>query len=226
MRSDLIIGARREQMSNTILLATNNVHKLHEFRGILSPLGFTVISPDELGVDLSVDETGTTFAENATQKLRALGNVHGMTIVADDSGLVVDALDGEPGIRSARYGGPGLSDADRTSLVLERMRSVPAAQRSARFVAAIALSAPGRVTGVFEGVVEGMIAPATAGDGGFGYDPIFFFPPAGRTFAQMLPREKAIVSHRGKATGALIAYLRSFCRLEYTESGDNLSGVP
>lgn len=196
-------------MRRHILIASNNPHKLREFRGILEPLGFVVISPADLGITISVEETGTTFAENATIKAEALRDLAGLPVAADDSGLVVDALGGEPGVYSARYGGPGLTDAGRTALVLALLRGVGRRDRSGRFVAVIALAATGEETRLFHGVAEGTIAEEAAGDGGFGYDPIFFFPPAGRTFAQMSPYEKAQVSHRGNAARALAAHLQS-----------------
>jgi XTP/dITP diphosphohydrolase len=158
-----------------------------------------VLTPDDLGLALDVAETGSTFAANARLKAEAFSAASGLPALADDSGLVVDALGGEPGIHSARYGGPGLTDADRTALVLARMRTVPDGARAAAFVAVVAVAVPGLDTTVFEGRVEGRITRELAGTHGFGYDPIFFYEPAGMTFAQLTREEKARVSHRGRA---------------------------
>lgn len=186
-------------MSTRILIASNNPHKLSEFRRILLPLGLEPVRPAELGIELEVDETGSTFAENAALKAEAFSRVARLPALADDSGLVVDALGGEPGVLSARYGGPGLSDADRVQLLLRRMQDVPDNQRTARFVAAIALARPGDQTFAVQELVDGQITRAPRGHRGFGYDPVFLYPPFGRTFAEVEPEEKDRVSHRGKA---------------------------
>ncbi len=185
-------------MAIPILLASNNPHKLEEFRQILGDT-FDVLSPRDLGMVLDVEEAGTTFEENARLKAEALAGASDLVTIADDSGLLVDALGGEPGVRSARYGGPNKSDTDRLELVLERLRGVPAEARSARFVAAIAICGPELPTAVVEGEVEGFITESPRGRGGFGYDPIFLYPPAGRTFGEMPANDKALVSHRGIA---------------------------
>jgi XTP/dITP diphosphohydrolase len=169
-----------------------------------------VRSPDELGIDLEVEETGQSFAENATLKAQAFHQRAGGVVLADDSGLVVDALSGEPGTYSARYGGPALDDAGRNELVLRRMRGVPQSDRTARFVAAIAVAGLDEEPLVFTGVVEGLITERPEGTGGFGYDPIFLYPPFGTTLAQVTAEEKASVSHRGKALRAASRYLRSY----------------
>jgi XTP/dITP diphosphohydrolase len=208
MRS--IIVAFSERRPRRVLLASNNRSKLTELRTITSPLGLEVQSPAELGVELEVEETGSSFAENAVLKARAFQREVGGVVLADDSGLVVDALGGEPGIFSARFGGPQLDDAGRNSLVLERMRGVPTAARTARFVAAIAVGGLDAEPMVFPGVVEGLITERPAGDGGFGYDPIFFYPPFGRTLAEASAAEKASVSHRGKALRSAARYLGSY----------------
>ncbi len=182
-----------------LLIASNNQHKIEEFRRLLDPSTFQLLAPADLGLQLDVPETGETFAENATLKARAFCAASGHIALADDSGLAVDALGGEPGVHSARYGGPGLSDEDRTALVLERMRRVPDDQRGARFVAAIAIALPNGRTEVVRGDVEGVITRTPYGTGGFGYDPIFLYPPSGRTFAEHTPDEKDAESHRGRA---------------------------
>lgn len=204
-------------MNAEMIIATNNEHKLAELRAMLAPLGFTVLGPGDLGIDFAVEETGTTFAENAMLKAEALRDAAGRTALADDSGLVVDALGGAPGVYSARYGGPGLTDTERTALLVRAMAGVPDGQRGARFVAVLALASPGRPTLTFEGVAEGVITHQPVGEGGFGYDPVFFYPPAGRSFAQLSPEEKAAVSHRGRALRRLLAALTS-------SAGDGILG--
>jgi XTP/dITP diphosphohydrolase len=191
-----------------LLLATSNQGKVRELADLLRPLRIEVVTPRDLGLRLELAETGTTFAENARLKAEAFAVRTGRASLADDSGLVVDALGGEPGVRSARYGGPGLDDAGRVKLLLERLRDIPPHERGARFAAALALARPGRPTIEFDGVVEGLIAREPRGTGGFGYDPVFIYPPAGQTFAEMTSGAKAAVSHRGRAMRQFIEYLR------------------
>ena len=149
------------------------------------------------------EETGQTYAENALAKARAAAGFTGELSLGDDSGLEVDALGGEPGLYTARFGGAGLDDRGRWALLLDRLRGVELAQRTARFRCVVALAGPGRAEQVVEGVAEGVIATAPRGSGGFGYDPVFFYPPLGRTFAEISDEEKARVSHRGRALAAL-----------------------
>jgi XTP/dITP diphosphohydrolase len=163
----------------------------------------------DLGIDLEVEETGITFAENAVLKAEAFLEAGGILSVADDSGLVVDALQGAPGIYSARYGGPDRTDDDRNRLVLEEMQAVPRELRTARFVCAIAVALPGRETAVFEGSVEGFITREAIGDQGFGYDPIFYYPAFGHTFGEVDADLKATVSHRGNALQHAAPFLRA-----------------
>jgi XTP/dITP diphosphohydrolase len=169
----------------------------------------SVVTPTDLDLVLEVEETGSSFAENAVLKAEAFHRASGMIAVADDSGLVVDALHGAPGIYSARYGGPGRSDDERNSLILAELRDVPDVLRSARFICAIAVASPGRETEVFEGRVEGAVTHETIGENGFGYDPIFFYRPFGRTFGEVDPDVKAAVSHRGNALRLATPYLRA-----------------
>jgi XTP/dITP diphosphohydrolase len=192
---------------NRIVLATSNPGKIDEMRALLSPLGIEVVSPAEMGVELTIEETGTTFAENARIKAEAYALALSMKAVADDSGLVVDALDGRPGIQSARFGGPELDDAGRVELLLRSLCGVAEAQRSARFIAAIAFADPDRPTVVFEGAVEGSIAQQPRGNAGFGYDPVFIYGPFGKTFAEAGVKAKSSVSHRGRALQKLVDYL-------------------
>jgi len=145
------------------------------------------------------EETGGTYAENALVKARAAAGLTGELSLGDDSGLEVDALSGAPGLYTARFGGAGLDDRARLALLLEKLRGVEPSRRTARFRCVIALAGPGRPEEVVEGVAEGMIAGAAHGRGGFGYDPVFFYPPLGRTFAELSDAEKARVSQRGLA---------------------------
>jgi XTP/dITP diphosphohydrolase len=195
-------------MAATILLASTNPYKHGELAELLEPYRIVVRTPSDLGLVLEVEENGSTFAENALIKARAFCAAAGMTSLADDSGLVVDALGGEPGVLSARYGGAGLTDEDRTALVLKRMRGIPDQMRGGRFVAAVAIALPHQEPKVFEGRVEGRITTEPAGACGFGYDPIFFYEPAGRTFAQMSRAKKSRVSHRGRALRPAAVYLQ------------------
>jgi len=194
--------------AKTLLLASNNEHKLQELERILGPAGFRVISPHQAGVQVLVDETGATFAENAALKARAFASASGLAAIADDSGLVVDALDGEPGVYSARYGGPGLDDRQRLGLVLARMAGVPDERRTARFISAICLAGKDGSELMAEGRVEGVITREPRGAGGFGYDPIFFCPQLGKTFGEASAAEKDAVSHRARALAALVLALR------------------
>ena len=186
-----------------LVLASKNQHKLVEMQTILGQLGLEVVLQSELGIDVDVDETGTTFAENALLKAKAVMEASGMAAIADDSGLVVDALNGAPGVYSARYGNKN-SDAERTAFLLENMADVPEEKRTGRFVSAIACALPdGRVV-TAEGVCEGTILFETRGDNGFGYDPVFYVPQIGKTFAEADGAEKNAISHRGKALEAFL----------------------
>jgi XTP/dITP diphosphohydrolase len=179
---------------------------------MLEPAGFVVDSPADLGMDFGVDETGTTFEANARLKAESLSRLTGRVTIADDSGIVIDALGGEPGVRSARYGGAGATDDDRNRMVLDKLERVEDDARSARFVAAIAIAAPGCSTRVVQGEVEGVIAHERRGSSGFGYDPIFFHPPSGRTFGELLSSEKDAASHRGQALRAAAMVLQSLAK--------------
>ena len=179
------------------VLATQNQKKLREMSDILSGFGVEVVTPKSLGIDLEVEETGTTFAENAMLKAKAICEAANLPAIADDSGLCVDALAGAPGVYSARYGGEGLDDVGRYRLLLENLRGQTT--RTAHFACAIACAFPNGDTLTAEGKVEGTIAFAPMGEGGFGYDPIFFYPPLRKTFGQLTAEEKHGISHRGKA---------------------------
>ena len=188
-----------------IIIATGNAGKVREFKRMLEPLGYRVFSQKEKGIILDVEETGSTFAENALLKARAVWEAAGVPVIADDSGLCVDALDGRPGVYSARYAGEGASDAQRVRKLLAELEG--AENRSGRFVCAIAYIDSVGEQHIFEETCEGIIADEPRGEDGFGYDPIFL---AGeKTFAEMTPEEKDAISHRGKADRRLEAFLRA-----------------
>lgn len=192
-----------------LLIATNNPHKIEEFREIFAELPLEITFPRDEGLDFEPEETGTTFEENAIIKATAFAQVSGLLTIADDSGLEVDALGGEPGVFSARYGGtPKNAHRRRYELVLEKLRDVPDEKRTARFRCALAIVLPQMVVDVVEGTVEGRITRAPAGDGGFGYDPIFWIPEYGKTLAQVSAAEKHRISHRGRAARAAIPILK------------------
>ena len=195
-------------MGMKFLLATHNPNKLREMREILSGCGVEVISPDEAGVHVDVEETGTTFAENAALKAEALSKESGLPAIADDSGLSVDALNGAPGVYSARYGGGELDDAGRCRLLLENLRG--AKTRSAHFTCAICCVFPDGTHLTAEGRCDGAISYAMLGTNGFGYDPLFLITAKGRTFAQLSAEEKAEISHRGKALRAFAEKLGTY----------------
>ena len=180
-----------------VVLASKNAHKLQELQDILSAQGVEVILESAAGVDVEVEETGTTFEENSLLKARAVMEASGLPAIADDSGLMVDALNGAPGVYSARYGGPGLDDAGRYRLLLENMRGV--LDRKCRFVSAITLCMPSGDIVTARGECPGTLAYAPQGENGFGYDPIFFVPEKKKTFAQLSAEEKNAISHRGRA---------------------------
>ena len=192
-------------MVKKLLVATRNSSKVREFSRMLSHLSrdlvFDVVGLDDLRIDLEVKETGSTFEENAILKARRYADVSGEVTLADDSGLVVDALNGAPGVLSARYGGDGLNDEERVRLLLENMYDIPGWERNARFIAVIALVGPGVPGGLVtsEGVIEGAIMHVPIGQNGFGYDPVFWIPGRAKTTAQMSAAEKDAISHRGIA---------------------------
>lgn len=180
-----------------LVLASRNPHKLTELRDILSAQGIEVILESEAGVDVEVEETGTTFEENALLKAKAVMEASGLPAVADDSGLMVDALNGAPGVYSARYGGPGLDDTGRYRLLLENMRGM--LDRRCKFVSCICCCFPDGGTVTARGECPGTVAYAPKGADGFGYDPVFFVPSLKKTFAELSAQEKNAVSHRGAA---------------------------
>jgi XTP/dITP diphosphohydrolase len=198
----------------TVVLATTNPGKLREIRAVLAGLPVALRGLSEFAPVAEPEETGETFAENARLKARGYAAALGAQlepdtlVVAEDSGLVIDALNGEPGVRSARFLGRDAPYAERFAAIERRLASTPSSARTARFVCALAaVDAAGAVVFETTGTVEGRMAPVPAGEGGFGYDPIFFHPPLGRTLAEASDDEKRAVSHRGQAFRALRTWL-------------------
>jgi XTP/dITP diphosphohydrolase len=190
-----------------LLLASQNAGKLNEMRLLVEGLPFRVVGPRDLGLNEAPDETGETFLENATIKALAYARLSGLLTVADDSGLSVDALEGAPGLYSSRFGGEGASDLDRNLLLLEKLRGVPPERRGARFTSAVAAARGAEVLFQTQESVEGRIAEEMRGGNGFGYDPLFFYPPFGRTFGEVARQDKDRVSHRGRAFARLREFL-------------------
>ena len=190
-----------------LLLATNNPGKARELALLLEGAPFTIVAPAEEGIALEVEETGATFKENAALKARAFAEAGGLLSVADDSGLEVDALGGEPGVMSARYAGPQASDADRVQYLLSKLEGIEWNRRGARFRSVIAVAAPMGEVRLFEGVCEGAIALRPRGTGGFGYDPVFYVPSLGKLMAELSMEEKNGISHRGQAARKAVEYL-------------------
>lgn len=192
------------------VLASHNQGKLAEMQRILGQLGVEVVLQSELGLALEPEETGTTFTENARIKAEAVMQASGLPAIADDSGLCVDALNGAPGVYSARYGGEGLDDTGRYRLLLENMKGqMP---RTAKFVSVITCCFPNGDVLTARGECPGTIAFAPQGEGGFGYDPVFFVPPLKKTFAQLTAEEKNAISHRGKALEVFQVKLEAYLK--------------
>ena len=187
-----------------VILASKNQHKLTELSAILSQLGFEIALESEYGLDIDVEETGTTFEENSFLKADAVMKASGLPVLADDSGLMVDALDGAPGVYSARYGHKA-SDKERTAYLLENMKDVPEGKRGAKFVCVITCLFPDGRKIVARGECPGVIARAPHGENGFGYDPVFYLPELGMTYAELPSEQKNAISHRARA-------LQDFCR--------------
>ena len=192
------------------VLATHNPGKLKEMGAILGRFGVEVVSPKDLGLTVDVEETGTTFAENAMLKAKAICAAAQLPAIADDSGLCVDALNGGPGVYSARYGGEGLDDRGRYMLLLNNMRGQTT--RAAHFACAIACAFPNGDTLTAEGRCDGTIAFAPMGEGGFGYDPVFFVPEKAKTFGQLTAEEKRAISHRGRALESFVGKLETYLK--------------
>ena len=183
-----------------VVLASKNPHKLVEISKITEKFGFDLVLQSELGVDIDVEETGSTFEENSLLKAEAVMKATGLPALADDSGIAVDALNGEPGIYSARYGfDDSLDDWGRLQLLLKNTETVPDGERQAQFVCVISFVTPDGKVIQARGEIHGELTREPAGENGFGYDPIFYYPPLGKTTAELTPQEKNEVSHRANA---------------------------
>jgi XTP/dITP diphosphohydrolase len=193
-----------------LLLASQNLGKLEEMRALMAGLPLLLLRPADVGLHEAPDETGATFLENARLKARHYARLSGRMTVSDDSGLSVEALGGAPGLYTSRFGGEGATPAERNRLLLEKLRGVLPAARGARFTCALALARDEQVLFEVEEHVLGSIAEAARGDDGFGYDPVFFYPPFGGTFAEAPRAIKDAVSHRGRAFARLRAFLSSW----------------
>lgn len=192
-----------------LVIATTNKNKIKEIQAMLDGLDVELGTLDRWAHVTAPDETGRTFEENARQKAIYYANATGETVVAEDSGLEIDALGGAPGVESARYGGTDLPYPEKFAVIDKRLRASGRTDRTARFVCALALARDSSLLFEARGFVEGQIVMPPRGTGGFGYDPVFFHPPYGRTLAEVTPAEKAAVSHRGKAFGALRTFLEN-----------------
>ena len=195
-----------------ILLATNNQGKVKEMKAILSDLGIEVYSLKDKGIDIDVEEDGKTFEENAIKKAKEIASVSGMITVSDDSGLEVYALDLRPGIYSARYAGEGATSDMLCDKILSEMENVEDENRGARFVSVVAIVYPNGETLTLRGECEGTIIREKRGDGGFGYDPVFYIESMGQTFSEMPLEEKNEISHRAKAFFKLKEHLKDKCK--------------
>ncbi len=195
-------------MTKAVLVATHNQGKIAEFKDMMQDLALDWLGLAEAGVSFDVEETGKTLEENAILKGSAYATATGLLTLADDSGLEVDALDGQPGVYTGRYGGPGLTQQQRYELLLENLVGVPWEERTARFRCVISLFGPDGLIGTAVGTCEGIIATEPVGTGGFGYDPVFYLPDWGKTMAQLPPSTKHTISHRGQAVAAIAPLLR------------------
>lgn len=195
-----------------IIFATGNAGKMREIRAILSDLGLPVLSMKEAGVVLDIVEDGKTFAENAKIKAMAVWKQTGGIVLADDSGLAVDYIGGEPGVYSARYMGEDTSYDIKNQMLLDRLQGVPKEKRTARFVCVIAAVVPGQEPIVVRGTIEGYIGDKPAGENGFGYDPIFYVPDLDCSTAELSPEDKNARSHRGNALRAMREELKNYIK--------------
>lgn len=195
-----------------VLIATNNVGKAKDFEILFKQLGMTVLTLNDIEGDIDVEETGVTFEENAILKAETVAKLLGKMVIADDSGLEVDALGGAPGVYSARYAGLGRNDEDNIDKVLAGLKTVEEAARTARFRCVLAIAAPGVETKTFSGNCEGLVMTERRGENGFGYDPIFYIPNKACTMAELSAEEKGEISHRGAALEKLQVALPEFLR--------------
>ncbi|MEK4081076.1 XTP/dITP diphosphatase [Solibacillus sp. FSL W7-1472] len=194
-----------------VVIATKNKGKAKDFEALFGPFGYEVVTMFEVAPDVEIEETGTTFEENAILKAETLAKMLGQIVIADDSGLAIDALNGEPGVYSARYAGDHDDEANMVK-VLENMKDVPEDQRTARFCCALAIAGPNMETKTVFGTCEGMIASEKKGTNGFGYDPIFYVPALEKHMAELSAEEKGAISHRGNAIRKLALQLAEFLK--------------
>lgn len=193
-----------------ILIATNNKGKAKDFETLFRPLGITVLTLQDIDTAIDVEETGKTFVENAVLKAETVAKLLNKVVIADDSGLEVDALHGEPGVYSARYAGEPSDDEANIDKLLANLASVPQNERQARFKCVLAIAGPSIETTTYSGSCEGVIANARQGTNGFGYDPIFYVPAQQKTMAELTAEEKSAISHRGAALAQLKQQLPEF----------------
>jgi XTP/dITP diphosphohydrolase len=192
-----------------IIVATNNKGKAAEFEALFEPLGYKVLTLRDLPHIEEVEETGVTFEENARLKAETVSKLENKMVIADDSGLVVDALDGRPGVYSARYAGEEKNDDANIQKVLDELADVEEKERTARFVCVLAVAIPNKETKIFKGTCEGLITKEKMGENGFGYDPIFYIRDKGKTMAQLTKEEKNQISHRANAIKEFKEWLKS-----------------
>ena len=196
-----------------LLLATHNLGKVGEFRHLLKDFSFVLVTPSELSISMVVDESGDTYEENASIKARAFSAASGLASLADDSGLEVDALDGAPGPRSARYAGPDASEGQNLALLLRNMAGVPWERRTARFVCVVAIAIPSGEVELCRASCEGIIGLEPSGASGFGYDPVFYLPQLGKTMAQLDMEGKNRISHRARAVRRAVSIIEKMVAL-------------
>jgi XTP/dITP diphosphohydrolase len=198
------------QAMTKLLLATNNKGKAREYQALLAGIPYEIVTLSECGIITEVDETGQTFEENAALKATTFAKESGLLTLADDSGLEVDALGGEPGVRSHRYAGENASEADRNNVLLDNLQGVPETKRTARFRCVIAIAKPDGKVKLFSGECRGLITTAPRGNHGHGYDPVFYIPELGKTMAELTLEEKNRVSHRSRAAEKAKKALKRF----------------
>jgi XTP/dITP diphosphohydrolase len=192
---------------NKLLIATNNGGKIQEFRALLQDIPYQLVTPADIQLKLEVDESGSTYEDNAKLKALAFSTASGLLAMADDSGLEVDALGGAPGIHSSRYAGAAAADINKVDYLLSKLEGVPEGQRSARFRCVIAIAKPDGQVFFCSGKCEGRISFQPQGRAGFGYDPVFYFPELGKTMAELSEEVKNQISHRGYAAREAIKLL-------------------
>jgi XTP/dITP diphosphohydrolase len=193
-----------------LLLATNNQAKLREYSFLFEGMPYLIVSPKDIGIKQEINETGKTFEENALLKAKAYASLSNLTTLADDSGLEVDALNGEPGVRSARYAGEGAPQAKLIDYLLQKLSGIPWGERGARFKCVIAIASPDGEMSTCHGECQGIITFEPKGKEGFGYDPVFYLPELDKTMAELTMKEKNKVSHRGKAAKEARRYLELY----------------